>query len=366
MEAGILAIGQEASMPIGEPRSIELHYMTGTGNTYRVARWLAEAAESRGMTASLVSVGSSEPLSDEGTADLIGVLFPTHGFTAPWGVIKHVVRLPRLGGTRAVVLASRGATGWVGLRVPGFEGTGSWLVAALLRLKGARIVGITGVDMPVNWTAVHPGLRSDNVNDIVERAGVRVRAFADAVLDGKTVYRGWVSLAFGLLLAPVSVGYLLVGRPLLGKLLIADERCTSCGICANTCPFGAIRMAGTRKPRPYWTWDCEGCMRCMNVCPESAVQAWQPGLVAMVVISSVAGVPVAALVTVSGLWRTGMAGTLVGQVLSLAVLLGSWGVIYALLWWLARYLPVAWFVGHTTFTRLYRRYREPGTDLRKV
>jgi Pyruvate/2-oxoacid:ferredoxin oxidoreductase delta subunit len=174
------------------------------------------------------------------------------------------------------------------------------------------------------------------------------------VLDGRTLYRGWLSLAFGLVLAPVSLGYLLVGRPLLGKLFIADERCTSCGICAKTCPFGAIRMLGTSKARPYWTWDCESCMRCMNVCPESAIQAWQPGLAAITLISSFAAAPVAVVVATSG------------QLMSLAVLLGSWGIIYALLWRVSRYLPMAWLVGHTTFTRIYRRYHEPGSDLRKV
>jgi NAD-dependent dihydropyrimidine dehydrogenase PreA subunit len=193
-----------------------------------------------------------------------------------------------------------------------------------------------------------------------------VGAFADAVLDGRAVYHGWISLLLGLLLVPASLGYLLFARPLLGKLFLADERCTSCGVCAKACPFGAIRMLGRPKARPYWTWHCESCMRCMNVCPENAVQAWQPGMVGVAVLASVVGIPVGILLALSGLLRIGMAGTLVGQVLSWAVVLGLWGACYALLWWLARYLPVAWLMGHTTFTRIYRRYHEPGTDLRRV
>jgi ferredoxin len=328
---------------------VELHYLTGTGNTFRVAEWVADCARTRGREVRLLRIGPLNAGDPAGApvGGLIGVLFPTHGFTAPWGVIKHVVRLPRLGGRRAVVLASRGGSGWVGLRLPGFEGTGSWLIALLLAIKGARVVGVTGVDMPVNWTAVHPGLRPANVDDIVGRASARVRAFADAVLDGRTVYRGWVSLLFGL-------------------LFLADERCTSCGICAKTCPFGAIRMLGRPKPRPYWTWHCESCMRCMNVCPENAVQAWQPGLVGIALLASAVGVPVGILLALSGILRIGMAGALVGQVLSWAVLLVVWAACYALLWWLAGYAPVAWLIGHTTFTRLYRRYHEPGTDLRRV
>jgi NAD-dependent dihydropyrimidine dehydrogenase PreA subunit len=159
---------------------------------------------------------------------------------------------------------------------------------------------------------------------------------------------------------------MLFGRPILGKLFLADERCTSCGICARNCPFGAIRMLGRPAPRPYWTWHCESCMRCMNVCPENAVQAWQPGLVGLVALTSAVGAPVAVLLAVTGLVRTEMAGSLVGQVVSWAAVLGVWATCYALLWWLARYVPVAWLVGHTTFTRIYRRYHEPGTDLRRL
>jgi ferredoxin len=195
---------------------------------------------------------------------------------------------------------------------------------------------------------------------------VRVRAFADALLDGRTLYRGWLSLVFGLLLAPLSLGYMLFGRPMLGKLFLADERCTSCGICAKSCPFGAIRMLGRIAKRPYWTWHCESCMRCMNVCPENAVQVWQPGLVGLVVLASTIGVPVGILLALTGVVRIGMAGTLVGQALSWAAVLAVWAACYVLLWWLTRYAPVAWLIGHTTFTRLYRRYHEPDTDLRRV
>jgi len=346
---------------------VELHYLTGTGNTYRVAEWLADAARDRGLAVRLAPIASAEAtLATPGPGGMIGVLFPTHGFTAPWPVIRHLVRLPRLDGRRAVVIATRGATGWAGFRVPGFEGTGTWLAALVLAVKGAKVVGITGVDMPANWTAIHPGLRPGNVADIVEGSEVRVRAFTEAVLDGRTTYRGWAALLFGILLVPASLGYLIVARRLLGKLFLADERCTSCGICVRTCPFGANRMAGRPRQRPYWTWRCESCMRCMNVCPENAVQAWQPGLAAIILGSSAVGATATMALTLGGLQRFGAAATLAAQVLGLALLLGGWSVCYAALWWASRYPPAAWFFGHTTLTRIYRRYHEPGTDLRRV
>jgi Pyruvate/2-oxoacid:ferredoxin oxidoreductase delta subunit len=349
---------------------LELHYMTGTGNSLRVARWMQTAAEDAGAATSLHAIGASRPEAAASRADsaasMIGVLFPTHGFTAPWGAIKYVARLPRQTGRPAFVMASRAGWGWEWLRLPGFEGTGSWLVALMLALKGARVVGITGVDMPSNWTVLHPGMRPANVADIVARAEVRVNAFASRVLGGGRLFRGWIPLVLGLLIAPISLGYLLIGRLLLAKLLVADERCTSCGVCARTCPFEAVRMVGKRQRRPYWTYSCEGCMRCMNVCPETAIQAWQPGFVALFALGSLIGVPVGMLVGAIGVSRLGAAGTLAEQVISWAAMLAAWALAYGALWFASRWTPVAWLLGHTTFTRLYRRYHEPDTDLRRA
>ncbi len=349
-------------MDIADSNGVELHYMTGTGNSHRIAVWVAEAAEARSARAALVAIGSERPAPV--VAPMIGVLFPTHGFTAPWGVIRYVARMPRLEGRLAFVIAARAGWGWERLRLPGFEGTGSWLAALLLALKGANVVGITGMDMPSNWTALHPGMRLSNAVDIIERARVRTGTFADVVLGGGRLYRGWISLLFGVVLAPISLGYLLAGRLLLGKLFIADERCTSCGVCAKTCPFGAVRMIG-RPARPYWTYSCESCMRCMNVCPEEAVQVWQPGLAGLLVLSAAVGVFVDATLALSGI-AAGPAGVLAGQAASLILLIVVWAALYAGLWVASRWVPVAWLLGHTTFTRLYRRYHEPATDLRKV
>lgn len=47
----------------------------------------------------------------------------------------------------------------------------------------------------------------------------------------------------------------------------ANKTCISCGICAKSCPVGAISMDDPRKTDNN---ACISCMRCIRVCPQNA------------------------------------------------------------------------------------------------
>ena len=47
----------------------------------------------------------------------------------------------------------------------------------------------------------------------------------------------------------------------------ASSSCTSCGLCAEKCPAGAIDSA---NPRATDKTKCIGCMRCVSICPAKA------------------------------------------------------------------------------------------------
>ena len=52
------------------------------------------------------------------------------------------------------------------------------------------------------------------------------------------------------------------------KPFFANEECISCGICAQSCPMGNIKMV---DGRPQWSDNCAFCLRCYHICPRHAV-----------------------------------------------------------------------------------------------
>lgn len=300
-----------------------------------------------------------------GMENLTVVVTPTHGFTAPWSVIKYCLLLPWGRGAAAAVVATRAGTKIGRLFLPGLDGTAAYILSLILFLRGYRIRGAIGIDMPSNWLAVHPGFKRENAEAIIARSRPKADRFFARIFSGRRFFGSWVSFPLGLMLVPVSAGYLLYGRILLGKLMFASNRCDGCGLCARKCPERAIRMVG-RTPRPYWTIHCESCMRCMSVCPSKAVEASHALAVIMVML--VVSFPPALLAVrlVEAFFKGIPFGAVLEFVLGWALTLTAYCILYLLFSLLIRLRPIHAFFSYATLTRLFRRYLEPGTSIRDL
>ncbi len=349
-------------------RGASFYVFSGTGNSYWVARRMAERAGVNATPAKVAFLSDRPPREvTVGPGRLVGLFTPTHGFTAPWRMISFAVRMPRGKGADAFTVATRAGTKFGKVYLPGMEGTAGYLVALILALKGYRVRGVRAFDMPSNWTALHPGFSEANARAIAERSGPKIDGFIDSILAGRRQFAGFICLALGILLAPLSAGYLLFGRFFFSKLFFADNRCNGCGLCARDCPNNAIRMLGKKRPRPYWTFSCESCMHCMGYCPEEAVQAGHSWAVILYFITVI---PFAQYLLNALIKYLPDVGSLGGKwplmVVQYPFFLISLAVAYVLFWLLTRIPAVNAVFAYTTLTRAYRRYHEPDTGVREM
>lgn len=344
--------------------SARLFFLSGTGNTYRAATWLRDQAAAAGVSPTLRPLDSPGDLAalPRGPRHLLGLLTPTHGFTAPWSMMKFAWRLPPGEGTRAFVLATRAGTKVGSLFLPGMEGTACYVLALILALKGYVVRGVLGLDLPSNWLAVHPGFREASARALTDRARPTAERFGRRMLEGGAQfgYATFICLALGLQLAQISLMYLIMARFMLAKLFFASPACTGCGQCARQCPVHAIRMWGHERPRPYWSYGCESCMRCMAYCPTRAIQA---GHSWCAILFYVTGIPVSQFalnwLTPHFPWAAHLTGAPAMWLIQYPYMLLSAALTYAVFTLLLRVPAINYLFTYTTLTTIYRRYQAP-------
>ncbi len=249
-----------------------LIYYSGTGNSKRVSEWILQEAGKRGMKTHIASFHQFRPddIADFKGKTLIGFFSATHGFNMPHSMLKFLFRFKLLKGSDVFIGNTRAGMKLSKLFLPGLSGIAMYFPALIMLFKGYRIKAMYPVDLPSNWISLHPGIRSKVIDSMVEHYETLTRRYASRVLSGKSVFaKSFVLLPLDLLVAPIAVGYYLVGRFILAKTFIAGSSCNNCGLCMEQCPTQSIILL---RNRPYWKFTCESCMKCMNYCPKRAIE----------------------------------------------------------------------------------------------
>ncbi len=358
--------------------------MSGTGNTYRVSRWVEEIVNRYKVKSKVVMIEDADFSNDFNLSPyfLVGLLFPTHGFMPPWSMIKFLFRMPKRKSTPVMCVATRGALKIGPIQIPGASGFATFFAAILMFLKGYRIKAVFSLDMPSNFINFHWGLHPKNVDKISSKAHLRLGLLIPKILNGQRIWftrnNLWELLwcVFLFWLVPVlPIAYLIIARMFMAKVMFSNNKCVGCGMCARFCPNHAILMkdAGTKK-RPYWTYHCENCLRCMGYCTKKAVEAGHSWAVLLYFITSV---PVISYVwvwlhgtlnfypVISGYWNVEVV-YIFNFSLYIVYFLSAVFLSYWIFWHLIQFPVFNKFFSLTTFTHYYRRYHQPETRLKDM
>ena len=355
-------------------KNAAIYFWSGTGNSYRVSTWMEKIAEKYVLNTQVFSIDKRNPREEmkSGNDSLIGIVFPTHGFTVPWHILKFVWNLPHSNATYAFCVATRAGLKFGPVFIPGISGSATFIIALILILKGYNVRGSMSVDMPSNWFSLHPIQGRKSHEAIIKRAERKVACFMERILSNSKVWfsiNNLYEIIWGFLLSLISLAYLFMGRFFLAKLFFANKNCDGCGVCASYCSVEAIKMWGKEHPKPFWRYNCESCMRCAAFCPHNAIEAGHSWGVILYFISAV---PISAYLFS---WFNGYisgVGNLeehwISDLLNLIYYYPAIFISYYIFNALIRIPTINWIFAHTTMTHLpfWRRYREPNTKLKNI
>jgi NAD-dependent dihydropyrimidine dehydrogenase PreA subunit/flavodoxin len=260
---------------------IIVHYFTGTGNTAFAVKIISQQLIAAGHEVTLRQV-KKDVLPPDEVFDFHIVAFPVLSWAAPVIMKRYIRKIGRGNGTPMAILAINGSIFYKGKILKGYTGQALEQMEYILRQKKYNILLTADASFPDNWTqATNPPGKEDS-EFIFSQGETEVRRFTEKFLAReKELYRcGWFNRSWSWLVAGL---FGRIGRRLMGKFYIADERCTGCAICARACPVLTIHMD---REKPWWGTRCEDCNRCINICPEQAVQVSVPLFILHTVINT--------------------------------------------------------------------------------
>ena len=226
-----------------------IFYFTGTGNSLMAAKAIARSGEA------LINIAKARKLGrynyEIQAGERIGFVFPVYCYTVPDVVLDFIHRLELSGSGYCFAIITCGG---------GIGSAGNYL-AKELREKGISLNYLSPVVMPDNALFYYKLDPQDKMDMLLSEAEKRLMDIRND-LDEEIVQN----------IKPKSLKLCQTMYHAMNKTkgFYVTEACISCGMCAENCPDGIIKM---HDGKPTWTAkSCTKCAACINRCPVSAIQ----------------------------------------------------------------------------------------------
>jgi ferredoxin len=196
-------------------------------------------------------------------ADIVGFVFPVHGFSMPTTVRAFLKRLTMERTSYRFAVATRGGSPCHVFRH----------VDRILARQNQKLDAFFFIDMPNSWLLYWDAPNKEEFAEMDTRARARVEQIVESVRR-REVVRDYEHGAWILenVLFPLMHGVSTATRYFrLEDAFYAEEHCTGCGVCEQVCLSGKIAVVAGRP-----VWDsrtrCLFCFACIHTCPHRAIQ----------------------------------------------------------------------------------------------
>lgn len=229
----------------------KIYYFTGTGNSMRAARIIAE----RLGNTEIVSMRADPADYSAKYCEIVGFVYPVYHWTMPAPAVSFVEKLDINPKAYVFVVA-----------MPSFVcGMACEKLAEILDRKGIRLQYGNIVNSVANYVIVYPPFPSPKLR--VPKTEKKLKKIAEDIFDRKTRAYPRASKMIKRKSERVMTPYLELQKYADNPFTISKE-CISCGLCSRVCPCHNIVLEGGK---PSFQHHCANCMACVVSCPKRAI-----------------------------------------------------------------------------------------------
>lgn len=267
--------------------SIKIYYFSGTGNSFVVARDIANKLKAELI--SIPKVVNMERIVID--AESIGIVFPSYLAAIsglPLIVERFVKSISNINEIQIFAVCTCGGYECVNALPPLNR------LRKTIKSCGGKLSAEYSIRLPMNNLDYDhipvPIIRDQEI--IINRSKIKIEDICYRIANKKgtkyklpkTLFNLLITLMYKLMRNAVvndlkkkakqpadsSLKYFEL-MPLTDKSIIVDEKCTGCGICARVCPANNIKIV---DKRPEYQHRCEMCFACDEWCPCKAIHHW--------------------------------------------------------------------------------------------
>ncbi|MEE4195955.1 MAG: EFR1 family ferrodoxin [Anaerolineae bacterium] len=254
-------------------KSVPIFYFSGTGNTWWVAKELADALNNWGFDSKIFSIEQINPDTVAylvNTAEVVGLGYPIYGSDAPETMKDFIRALPPVKTPKPMMIYVTQLE---------WSGDGAYFMHKEIEQKGYTIKWAVHFNMPNNIAVdIFPFNLLNSSCEYVEFAeklidsAAKVQDLAKKIKENKKWIMGNHPLAWAAAWVQRGPFRWVMGLIRDRLFSVNQKKCIQCSRCENICPVDNVRLnvAGF----PEWSDHCILCMRCFNYCPMAAINVF--------------------------------------------------------------------------------------------